>query len=189
MAIGIVSNDEFDKEFNSGLSKSDKSDKVITPELIISPLPTRGRNSKPDTPEVIRNIVGEEGIKGASISSLMNDFALSQASVSAYKNGAVSTASYDTPNEKLANHLGKVKDKIKRRATNKLMQSLDVITPEKLAELKPNQASQVAKDMAVIVRTMEPDSSSNGDGKTPFVVFAPQIKIESDYPVIKVNEP
>src|SRR5215510_10510604 len=189
MPLGIVSQEEFLKELDKSNTKKPEDKYEPGPcAAIIIPKAEIGRPPDcPNTPEVIRNIVGEEAIRGASVSSLMSEFAMSQSSVSAYKNGSTSTRTYEKKDENLVKHLNGVKDKIKKRATNRLMMALDEITPDKLKDVKVTEASQVAKDMASIVKQMEPENESNGDSKTQFVVFAPQMRVEQDFHVVKIR--
>jgi hypothetical protein len=184
MAIGIVSDVDFEAEMNSKKVPIDKK-----PEVIIEEIRNKGRGDNNNTPEVIREIVGEEKARGASVAQLMQEFALSESAVKAYGNGATSTATYDQPHAPLVKHLDKVRDKIKRKATNRLIYALDVITPESLAQVKPQVASAVAKDMAAVIKTMEPENENNDNQKAQFVVYAPQLTIEQDYRVVKVQDP
>lgn len=186
MPMGIVSDDEFNKEL--GNSRTDKSiDQAIVKELN-RPGRHSGDNNVPDS---LRKIIGEtseidgrqEGI------ALGKGFGISPSSVSAYSNGSNSTASYNKqPN--LA-HINQAKERISRKARIKLVNALDQITPEKLSEAKLETVANVARSMSAIVKDMEPDIPMNErEGKTgpTFVFYSPQVKKEEQFEHIFVKD-
>jgi predicted transcriptional regulator len=167
MPLGIVSDQDFEVEIQRA---------QVIPSRI-------GRGNTPAKPDQLRNLIAEEAIKGASAKELSESFGVSPSSISAYKNGSTSTASYDTPDRKLANHIVNVKDRITKKATNRLARALDSITPEKLDDLKVKDAAQVAKDMSVVIKNMTPEVREQNNNVN-FVIFAPKVREESDYDVI-----
>lgn len=191
MSMGIVSDDEFAQEVNSLSGPVDK--KVITPEIL--PKPTPGR-SEGDTnvPDSLRKIIGEtsviEGRQEALKIAKMFDVSPSQ--VSAYANAATSTASYNSPNKAILDHINKSRRKAIKRAELKMNGALDAITQDKLDMTDPKDLSAIAKDMSVIIKNLEPpaqpvDPNASKDGPR-FVIFAPQFKDERSYDTINLQE-
>lgn len=180
MPIGIVSDNDFDLELNRS---------KITAEVKQKPTLGRGINHV-EVPESLRKIIGETSeINGREDAlALANQFGISSSSVSAYANGATSTKSYHEPNKELKSHINSAKERISKKAQNRLINALNEITPEKLAEAKLRDISSVARDMAAIVKDMEVEEvkDTNQNGPT-FVFYAPQIKSESAFDVIDMS--
>jgi predicted transcriptional regulator len=169
MPLGIVSDEEFTKEI----------------EAIHKPI-IRGRGETKETPEVIREVIAEEAIIGDSTQKEIADaFGVSPASVSAYKNGATSTASYNEPDNRLQKHNDKVRNAIVGTARSRLIEALQNITPDKMKEAKLRDIASVAKDMSSVIHNMEPQISNTQIG-AQFVFHVPKPRQESDYEVIDV---
>lgn len=183
MAIGICSDEDFEKELND-LTGSDKN------QVSVIDLPSRGRGQgNNEVPEGLRKIIGEESIESGRTSALdlARNFGISDSSVSAYSVGATSTNRYNKPEFK--NHINKVKEKIGKKARGKLLAALEEITPEKLASAKLRDVSGVARDMSVIIQNMEPaEEKSSDQAGTQFIIYAPQFRQESSFDVIEVSE-
>jgi hypothetical protein len=194
MAMGIVSNSEFEKELEKcSDTKTIKQPTVRDEGNARVEIVEKGRGKgNVETPESLRKIIGETSqIQGrAQALELAKNFGISPSSVSAYSNGATSTASYNNPQPELKNHVDNAKLRVSNRARSKLMIALNHITDEKLAEAKVRDLAGIAKDMSVIVKTMEPEKHDEGQGmKSPtFVVFAPQFLKEETFDVIDVKE-
>ena len=190
MSIGIVSDLDFESELSriSGDIKKPevKIGTVVTPE---KPGRKPGDNN---VPESLRKIIGEESVINgrAEALGLAEMFGVSASSVSAYANGATSTASYDTPSKSLFAHLNKSRARSVKKAQRVLRESLDALTPEKLEHVKARDLAGIAKDMSAIIKNLEPEVPKDDSEKEPqFVVFAPSfIKHEMFGEVIKVNE-
>lgn len=172
MPLGILSDEDFNKEV-------EKSEVV--------PL-HKGRGNTPEVPESLRKIIGENAIEegNEATKTLTRTFGISDSSLSAYKVGATSTASYHNPQFK--DHIDKARQRIVKKARNRLVGSLNCITPEKLKEEKPRDLAAIAKDMAVIIKTMEPERSDNDMAPKALIIFAPQIMREEKFEVIDVQE-
>ncbi len=171
MPIGIVSDDEFNKE----LQRSQ-----------VVPI-TVGRGHKPEVPESLRKVIGENAVEEGSkeTKTLTHALGISDSSLSAYKQGATSTASYHTPQFK--DHIDKARMRIVKMARNRLVGSLREITPEKLKTEKPRDLAAIAKDMSSIVKEFEPRNDDNVAPKA-LIIFAPQIVREEKFEVIDVKE-
>lgn len=176
MPLGIVSDEIFEQE----LARSDAGAKHI--DIV------RGRGSVRETPEVIREIIAEEAIASNKTGEeVAQEFGISTASVSAYKNGATSTASYNEPDKRLQRANDEVRGTIVRSARSRLMQALEHITPEKLKEAKLRDVASVAKDMSTIMTNMEPQIS-NGAVNAQFIFHVPKARQESEYDIIEVTQ-
>ncbi len=165
--MGVVSDEDFEKEC--------KHIDIV-----------RGRGNKKEVPEAIREIIAEEAINGTPVKDLSEEFNVSPSSISAYKNGATSTATYHEPNEKLSKKNDIVRDNIVSTARARLMQALTHITPEKMAEAKLRDIASVAKDMSAVINNTEPGGKSPFEG-AQFIFHVPQARKQDDYEVIDVT--
>lgn len=212
MGMGIVSDKDFDMESsNSGAIREESNSKpesvpspsiqsqftpiqtVLDPEMngvIVDT--TRGRGNNPSTPQGLRKLVGEESVINGRQSALelAASLGISPSSVSAYANGATSTATYDTPNTPLSNHLKESRIRVQKRARNKLMAALNHITTDKLAEAKPRDLAGIARDMSAVIKDMEPEKDAGplGANAPQFIFYAPQFRDERHYDVIDAKE-
>ena len=189
MPMGIINDDEFTKELEKLNSHSTKQ------EIKYAEIKERnngGRNKGDvETPESLRKIIGETSvIEGRSSAiELAKKFGISHDSVSAYKNGATSCATYNKPNKDILDHINKSKERISKRARHTLNRALTHITEDKLIDAKPEVLSNVARNMAGIVREMEPQQtqSSNENNGVQFIFYSPKIRNESDFDVIDLT--
>lgn len=193
MAMGIVSDTEFDVEQDT-LSKHHKSNSVP----IIHPINAtvedinRGRgNGNVNVPDGLRRIIGETAVSDgrAEALSLGSMMGVSPSAVSAYTQGAKSTASYeDRPNQSVINS---AKERIAKSARNKLRSALSALTPAKISEAKAVEISTIAKNMAAVVKQMEPDKSNGEEGSNggpTFILYAPQFRKEENFEVVYAKE-
>lgn len=185
MPIGIVSDEEFAEEL-------DKVGHIQKPEIIKLPTPSRGVGNV-EVPESLRKIIGDTAItEGRSAAvDLASRFNVSPSSVSAYSKGATSTASYNKPNKDLLSFLNKRKLKIARSAAGKLSLALENITPEKLEEIDAKDLSTIARNLGGVVKDMTPPSEGDGEqgeGKQPFVIYAPTFVQENKFETIHLEE-
>lgn len=184
MAIGIVSNDDFEKELIN-------SSEIKTPDVEIKDLPTKGRGAgRENIPDTVRKLIGGEAItnghgSGKELAGLLG---VSESSVSAYQKGATSTATINEPQPGLLAHINQERVKVAKKAREKLTLAIDAITEEKLNGASPRVASGVAKDMSAVVRDMEPVSERDREDDTKFVFFVPPMKKEEQFEVIDVKE-
>jgi hypothetical protein len=193
MPMGIVS----DKDFSDELTRASSDAKKPLPEIISPVLEgqivdvNRGRPvGSVEVPNSLRKVIGEESaINGRqSAIELAETFGLSPSSVSAYANGATSTATYDeTPNRP---HINIAKDKITKRAFSTLSKAIKHITEDKLIAAKAKDLAGIAKDMAAVVRTMEPEvkGPTNVNNGPTFVFYSPQQRKEEAFDVVYAKE-
>jgi len=198
MALGIVSDDDFE----SALNESDRKKKIIIiPELevnqnnkekvyipeVINIKHGRGTGTK-ETPSFIRKLVASEAISGANVNELSELFNVSKSSISAYKNDATSTATYDEQNEELKRANDKVRNNIVGKAQQKLLDAISCITSEKLNDAKVNIASGVARDMSTIMRNVNPSGEGGSNNNNKVIIYRPRMNEEDDYDIIQVSE-
>lgn len=176
MPLGILSDEEMESEI-SKLSQNNKQAKIIDIE--------KGRGPKAETPESARKLIAELAISGAYTQEISKEFNISASSISAYKNGANSTASYNESNPELTKSNNSVRERIASKARKKLIRALNCIDNDKLSECKARDLSGIAKDMSSVIKNMEPEVKDVQNG-TQFIFFAPHIRKESDYSVIDV---
>jgi len=181
MPLGIVNDSDFNRELvKLGIINDEPNGQVI--DIV------RGRGAAREIPVSIREIIAEEAInKAGTGSEIARTFGVSPSSVSAYKHGATSTASYNSPDNDLQDHTNRIKEKITGRARSRLMMALKEITPDKLVSAKVRDLAGIAKDMSAVVKNMEPNGPLI-DNSTKVVVYRPHMREESEFEVITVNE-
>lgn len=177
MPMLIVNDEEFNKELNKFIPPTDG--KVVNIK--------RGRGDIKEVPNELRKIIGEEAITNGNTQKLANLFGLSKSSIDAYKHGATSCASYNSPDEELNSHNNEVRDRITASARSKLMLALQEITPSKLSDVKARDAASIAKDMSAVVKNLEP-SVPQTLNNTQVVVYTPIMVNEASFDHIMVNE-
>lgn len=190
MSIGLVQSDEFELELDK---LNPKSGPIRAPKVEIIDSPSHGRNSGDvNVPDPLRKIIGETAVIDGRQSALRlaNQFGISPSSVSAYAKGATSTTTYDTPSQSIISHINKSRRRAIKRASVTLNQALGSITQDKLDYADAKDLSSIAKDMAVIIKNLEPPSTpTDTDLKSPqFVIFAPSFRTEQSFESITVNE-
>lgn len=180
MPIGIVSQNDIEKELEKPMPMNGRVEK----------LPTSGRKEGDvAVPDEVKKFIAEAAITSSATGKELADLMqVSESSVSAYKNGANSTASYNKPSPAIANHILSVKDKISKKAQRVLRGSLNSITEDKLNGIKAKDAAIIARQMAGIIKDMEPDTPMvPQDNRVQFIMFAPAMKRESDFDAIDVQ--
>lgn len=189
MPMGIVSDADFQSELKKNPSTHDTTP-IPTAKIIQSPAKGRGIGNI-ETPDSLRRIIGETSITDgpSAAAELAKNFGLSQSSASAYTKGATSTASYDTtPN---ADVVTGAKLRIQSKARAKLIKSINALTDVKLEQAKARDLAGIAKDMAAVIKVMEPESHKSGDGNTSgptFIFYSPQPRKEETYDVVFTKE-
>lgn len=191
MPMGIVTDEDFQKEREKIVPKERPSIPTSVPTATIIDSPTKGRGEgNVEVPNSLRQIIGETSITDGRQEAvqLASHFGISPSSVSAYSRGATSTSTYDErPNEKVING---TKLKIERRARAKLMLALKSLTPEVMASAKARDLAGIAKDMAAVVKQMEPETPKgpgNNTGPT-YIFYSPQQRKEESYEMIFTRE-
>lgn len=200
-----------DATFNASLSKLQPSAQIINEEIkIITSLDlnelhidkleqtidpvgkvvdiTRGRGfGRLEVPEAIRKLAAEEALLGTPAKEVSAAFGVSESSVSAYKNGATSTASYNQPDKELKKSNDVVVGEVTSIARQKLSLALAEITSDKIKDQNVRHIAGIAKDMSAIVRNLEPNVPTNLT-QNQVIVYKPRQNEEEDFEVITVNE-
>lgn len=183
MAMGIVSNDDFQNELGKLCPIQSNETKGVIKDI------ERGRPiGGLEVPNALRKVIGEESaINGRnSALDLAAQFGISPSSVSAYSKGAHSTASYDTRPD--ISHITTAKLKIASKARNRLVMALNSLTQEKIDSAKVKDVSSVAKDMAAVIRVMEPEKSNSESNGPTFIFYSPHLRQEQNFETIIVKE-
>lgn len=166
MALGIVADADFEAQ--------------------VIDLARKGRGSVKQVPTALRKLIAEESINGAPAKELSDVFGISPSSISAYKNGATSTASYNQPDTELSKHVNDVRSDIGDKARARLLSAIEAITPEKIEAAKLRDIASVAKDMSAVIKNMEPEGEERAKTNN-FIFFSPNQKEETAYKVIDVQ--
>lgn len=179
MPLGIVTDSDFESELVN-------SEKPASRRVDIIPSPAKGRGEgNNEVPDSLRKVIGETGeLDGRQEGlALAKSFGISPSSVSAYMNGANSTASYDeTPNKQ---HINDAKERVSRKARSKLFSALKHMTQDKLSDTNAVGLATIARNMSGIIKELEPEKSVDDDKKgVTFVIFAPPVHREEHYDVI-----
>jgi predicted transcriptional regulator len=190
MAIGIVSNDDFERELEQlGIKKVNGNEKSETDLAKILDI-NRGRGTGSlEVPDSLRKVIGEEALVNgnSSANGLAEELGISKSSVSAYKNGSTSTKSYNEPDKNLKEHTDAIRNKISSRARLKLLMAMGTVTKDKLENAKLRDVAAVANAMSNIIKNLEPAVSETGN-QTNFIFYAPKPKEESQFEVINLKE-
>ncbi len=184
MALGIVSDDVFQREVENV--------KTILDVGVIKPIEKGRGEGSTAVPPMVQKIIGETAIEEGNDAAkkISNFLGISDSSVSAYKKGATSTATYHNPGRELGRHIAKTKERIAKRAGNKLGLALSKITEDKLDAAKAVELAAIAKNLSGIVKDMEDTPEANrGQNGPSIMIFAPQMGREETYDVIDIKDP
>lgn len=197
MGLGIVSDEDFESEVsNSGADKHPHIpvDTIIPKSFGLVKTIERGRGqNNVNVPDSLRKILGETAnINGrAEALDLASRFGISPSSVSAYTDGATSTATIaDTPNKAFINER---KVKVQNKARRVMLKAIDSITDERLEAANLTTVATVAKAMSGIIKDMEPEPEKvpvnglNVNGPS-IILYSPQMRGEHEYDTIVINE-
>ena len=190
MAMGIVSDNDFLKELGDKKSKVTNPSAIPSIGLVIDKNPVGRAPGDIETPQIIREIIGEEAVTNGRQAGLAiaGQFGIKPSSVSAYAKGATSTASYNEPDKTLGPKIKSAKDRIVSRARRKMFMALDGLTQEKIDATKARDLAGIAKDMSAIIRNIEPPVPEINDNGPKFILYAPQFIQESKLEVIEIND-
>lgn len=185
MPIGIVSDDIFDCEL--GISNTEIPIGVIKQKEYNGGRPL----GSSDVPDTIRKIIGDTAVESGRQDALevAGFFGVSNSSVSAYANGATSTATYNKPKASLSKHINVTKERITKRAVNRLNKTFDALTDDKFSEASGPELATMAKSFAAIVKDMSPAEERQNGPQVQFVIHTPPIAREEKFATIVVNDP
>lgn len=149
-----------------------------------------------NVPPIVREIVGTLA-QFDSRSSIADAFNVSPAQVSNYKNGMVTPQLGDSHDEniRLQQAIDRNLSRVRDKALEKLVMTLDAITPEKVhTTVKAKDLSAVASNLSSIVQKSMPIAiqrrihESSGSAQVQLNLYAPTTKDEQDYEVITINK-
>lgn len=208
MPLGIVSDEDFQKELDNSAtktvvvvpppssnhdmepSKDDEVGPIITSDAIIKRFGQGRHLGDVNVPHSLRKVIGEQSsIEGRQAGlELANSFGISPASVSAYQSPENSSQLSESNKENITEFLIGRKQKLSKRALNKLNMAMVHITDDKLKDLKATDLSSVAKNMAEVARKMEPEVKDERKDPVQFVIFAPQVNNEANYQTVVAKD-
>lgn len=199
MPMGVITDAELEAELARNGVPASQELHYVPPQTKIIGSGNHGNQGRKEgdnnVPEVLRNVIAQEAVENGrqSAVSMAQAFGVSPSSVSAYTAGQTSTnGGTARGNSPLKNSIELTKQRLAKRAASRLGDALKQITPEKLEAASLKTISAVAKDMAVVIKQMEPaDNSQNNNPNGPavqVVLFAPPQMKEADFPVITVKE-
>src|SRR3970040_3184827 len=130
MPLGIVSDSDFENELQKSNSNSKNLNDNGSGNGKVEQLPARGRGpGNIEVPQSIKQLIGVSSIEDGRAESLQlaERFSISPSSVSAYTNGANSTATYDRPNPELKKVNDGIREKITSKARSRLLKAINHI--------------------------------------------------------------
>lgn len=192
MPLGIVSDDEFDMEVervspNTRVRSNGNGSKI---EAEIKEIQGPGRvGGEKNIPQAVRQLIGISAIEDGSL-ELAKKFGVSSVTANHYANGVISPNYPNTSQsqQQLKNVTDSVRDRIATKARAKLLNALKHITDEALKGSRPRDLAGIAKDLAVVANTVEPERTETVTQGPTFLVYAPQIRKEEYFETIRVNE-
>ncbi len=172
MAMGIVSDADLNKEKASG-------------SIVNIQKPGRKENDK-NVPEAIRKAIADTVIESGRSEALQiaDLFGVSPSSVSAYSSSRTSTAHNKESDKSLRDSNTEKRDGIVKKAQSALTDAIAQITEAKLSNLNAVECSQVAKNMAGIVKDFSPELKDVVNIEQKLVLFAPMPIAEEKFAVI-----
>lgn len=191
MPFGVLTKEQFAQE----LCKVSPSFASVINSPVISPVLTgeiikgevvsivRGRGPVKEVPESLRTLIGTEAVLNGQHNKIAEAFGVSPSSVSAYKNGATSTASYNLPESNLKEAIDSAKQVIATSAREKIKLALDKLTEESLVGAKIKDIASIAKDMSVVMKNME-DGHGGIEINNKVLVYQPKLREDDEYEVI-----
>ena len=184
MPLGIVNDDIFEAELGNSLPTEPVA-------VIIEQKRPGRREGDTEVPDSIRKIIGDTALESGSAQGkqMARFFGTSEGTVPAYKKGATSMGDYQNPAKELGKHINKTKERIAKRASNRINLAFDAFTKDKLEEATAPELASVIKQLSGVVKDMEPAREAEERGPAvQFVIHAPQIAREDTFDVIAVNE-
>lgn len=143
-------------------------------------------NGKTAVPQEVRKLVASEALAGISIEEIKEKYNVSASSISAYKNGATSTSSYHSKDKELANNNDRVKTTISERAEGVILESIGLLTLERLDKAKARDIAGIAKDMSAVMSNMK--EGGNVNNGVNITIMVPPVRAEEDFKVIDIGE-
>lgn len=153
------------------------------------PLNNAGRGSSKNLSAEFREIIGKTAAL-LSPKEAAEAFGVNEQTALAAKNGMIGTngnSRHKDPElaKKVESAKEALEDKVNDLALNRLLSSLEVITPEKLEELGVKDAAEVAVKMNAIAKSRSDSGEKNAIAQV--FIHMPAQKREDDYDVVVVD--
>jgi hypothetical protein len=193
MPLGIVSDRDFELERNnSDVSIINRQSDEPTPkiEAEVIELPKVGRiPEQVNIPTSLRSIIAEDHMENGLQSSkqLMTTLGghISQPSINTYARGESSPGTIDVS---LTNHLNGRKQKLSKKALNKLNLALTHLDENKIVGCSAVELASVAKSMAEVSSKLQPEVKEDKKDPVQFHIYAPSIKTETHYDTVVAKD-
>jgi hypothetical protein len=204
MALGIVTDTDFEKELNnsSHTTKTVMTDipprasnsEVIIPTIVENPSVGRTPDVS-NVPQSLRKILAEthavEGLgRAQELANSLIPGGISQPTLSTYGNGQISRGNHkSSESNDLLNYVNGRKTKITKRALNKINLAMSLMDEDKLNSCDAKELSAITKDMAQVVKHMEPEQREDRKSEpVQFIMYAPQVRTENNYDVVVAKD-
>lgn len=176
---GIISEEELQRKLENPDNLINRKD-IIVERIRIRD--SGRREGDKNIPEPVKELAGVLG-HFDTLSNVAEALNISTSQVHQYKNGRNGQHSpNDELKDKIDERLGNARD----IALDRLVDSLNVITPEKLKSIKAVNAASIAQKMAsVLEKTGE---KKNDIGNVIFQLYYPKIAEEQKFEVIEVEK-
>ena len=169
MPLGIVSDEDYEKE--KGRCKESSIERITI---------EKGRgNGNSNVPPELRELVAECGIIEGN-KSTAKAFNVSEASVSAYKHGSTSTATYDKNDRVYA------RKRVAGRVQSRMLEALNFLTDEKIAAEYGKNIRSIVKDLAVVAEKFMGKNEEEKGSQVHLHIYSPKVKSVNDYEIIDV---
>ena len=136
--------------------------------------------------DIERGIIAETAaILGPTEAGRIHDCSAAQAH--SYSHG-FNTSGQRLPNAALGDSAVNSIEQVRQRAIEKILQAMDLITPEKMDNQTPAAISQVAANLSKIPANLETRKTDdiNRGNTVNVVVYSPPVKDEKQYKTIKI---
>lgn len=177
---GIITEEELQKRLENPDNLCNREEIIVQVEH--KRLRDSGRREgDKNIPETVKELAGVL----AHVDTLKNvgeSLGISTSQVHQFKNGR---NSQHVPNEELKDKIDERLGTVKDLALDRLVNSLNVITPEKLEKIKVVNAASIAQRMASVVEKVS--EKKNDVGNVIFQIYAPRMREEKEFEVIEVE--
>ncbi len=146
----------------------------VEPQVKVIEIPTK-TNAPQIKDDVLRSVIGSLASQGESVKQIAKDFNVTPNQVISAKN---------SPKPEIKDAIRDSMSRVKELALDKLMLSLNLMTPDKFDAADLKTLSIVSSNMSRVIDKLTPRDANSSN--TQLIVYAPQMKDESKYKVIDV---
>lgn len=193
----LISREEAEKRLtseNNLINRLKGSDETVEPEVVdekaelveLRPFWNGGRRDSKNIPDFLKEIIGTTAhLEKAS--NVADAFDVSLSSVENFKHARSGDDREKGKNRELRARIEKNLGKIRDTAMNRLMESLNLLTEEKVGKCSAKDISSIAANMSKVVNNVTPEKDVDPDEATKLIIYAPTINQESHYKVVEVD--